>query len=221
MCGRFVSFLPPDAIARLYATTNPPPDFAPTWNLAPTQDAPVVRRHPETGERRLDLLRWGLLPHFAKEPGMARRPINARAETVASSGLFRGAFAARRCLVPASAFYEWKRAEGGRQPYAVSRADGELMALGGLWEGYRWPDGRVERSFTIITTAANETLAPVHVRMPLLLGPADWPLWLGEVSGDAGALLHPAPSSVLRLWPVSSRVNSPRNNDAELLTPLG
>ena len=218
MCGRFASLLPPEALARLFATTNVLPNVAATWNLAPSQDAPVVRRQPETGERHLDLLRWGLLPHFTRDPGTARRPINARAETVATSAMFRSAFAARRCLVPAAAFYEWRQA--GREPHAIARADGETMALAGLWEGFRWPDGRVERTFVIVTTAANATLAALHDRMPVVLEATDWPLWLGETEGDAATLLRPAGESVLRAWPVSRQVNSPRNNGPDLLRPL-
>jgi putative SOS response-associated peptidase YedK len=218
MCGRFASLLPPEALARLFAATSALPNFPATWNLAPSQDAPVVRRHPETGERHLDLLRWGLLPHFTRDPGTARRPINARAETVATSGMFRAAFAARRCLVPAAAFYEWRKP--GHEPYAIARADGATMALAGLWEGFRWPDDRVERSFAIITTAANATLAVLHDRMPVVLEATDWPLWLGEAAGNAATLLRPAGKSVLRVWPVGRQVNSPRNNGPDLLRPL-
>jgi putative SOS response-associated peptidase YedK len=123
MCGRYASFLPAEAVARLFHTVNPIPNFPPTWNMAPTQDAMVVRHHPETGERHLDLLKWGLLPYFTKDPARARRPINARAETVQTSGMFRSAFAKRRCLVPADAFYEWKVVEGGKQPYAIARLE--------------------------------------------------------------------------------------------------
>ena len=124
MCGRYANHLPPGAIARLFRTVNPLPNIAPTWNLAPSQDALVVRRHPNTGERRLDVLRWGLLPHFSTDPQHARRPINASAETVASSGMFRDAFAARRCLVPDAAFYEWQAVPGSsKQPYAIARAE--------------------------------------------------------------------------------------------------
>src|SRR5689334_493855 len=120
MCGRFASFLPAEAVARLFRTVNPLPNLAPSWNLAPSQDAPVVRRHPKTGERHLDLLRWGLIPYFTQDPKGGRKPINARAETVATSGMFRAAFERRRCLVPAVAFYEWKKLPGGaKQPYAI------------------------------------------------------------------------------------------------------
>jgi putative SOS response-associated peptidase YedK len=202
----------------LFGTMNDVPNFPANYNLAPSQLAPVVRRQPESGERHLDLLRWGLLPYWTKDPRQARKPINAKAETVASSGMFRDAFARRRCLVPAGAFFEWRKLDGGRkQPYAVARADGAPLALAGIWEGWRAPSGEIERTFAIITTAANGLMAPVHNRMPVVIEAADWPVWLGEAEGDAAALLRPAAEDVLRLWPVSSRVNAPRNNDAGLL----
>ncbi|HET6185016.1 MAG TPA: SOS response-associated peptidase [Acetobacteraceae bacterium] len=220
MCGRFASDLPPEILARIFGTANPVPNIAPSWNLAPTQPALVVRRHPETNERHLDVLRWGLLPYFTKDAKSARRPINLRAETVASLGLCRAAFAKRRCIVPASAFYEWKSVTGGKQPYAIARADGAPLALGGVWEGWRSPEGEIERTFAIITTPPNAEAGRLHNRMPLVLEPADWPVWLGEVDGDPAALLRPAPDGTLRAWPVSSKVNSSRNNAANLLQPL-
>lgn len=220
MCGRYASFLPAEAVARLFATVNPLPNVASSWNIAPTQSAIVVRRHPETGERHLDLLKWGLLPHWMKEPEKALRPINARAETIASSGMFRGALTQRRCLVPADAFYEWKAIEGGKQPYAIARQDGQPMAFAGLWEGFRWPSGEVTRTFTIVTTKANADVAELHDRMPVILELADWPAWFGEVDGNPTDLLRPSPEGTLRPWLVSRDVNTPRNNSAELLAPL-
>ena len=188
--------------------------------MAPTQDPMVVRRHPETEDRHLDLLQWGLLPYFSKHPVHAKRPINARAETVKISGTFRSAFSKRRCLVPADAFYEWKPVEGGKQPYAIARQDGQPMALAGLWEGFRWPDGKVLRTFTIITYA-NEIIGELHDRMPVILEPPYRPTWLGEVEGDPAALLRPTSEDVLKVWPVGKQVNSPRNNGAELLEAIG
>ena len=135
MCGRFASTLSADLIRRLFETEGEAPDLPPSWNIAPSQDALVVRRHPATGARRLDALRWGLLPHFTKQMKGAPKPINARAETVASAGLFRGAFAARRCRIPADAFYEWRTVPAGKQPYAIARRDGAPLALGGLVGG--------------------------------------------------------------------------------------
>lgn len=220
MCGRYAAFLPAEAIARLFHTSNPLPNAAPSWNVAPTQSAMVVRRHPETGERHLDLLQWGLLPSWTKDPAKAQRPINARSETIAASGLFRGAFKARRCIVPADAFYEWQAVERGKQPYAIARTDGQPMAFAGLWEGFRWPDGSIARTFTIATTSANADVRTLHERMPVILEPADWAVWLGEAEGDAGGLLHPSMAGTLRYWPVSKRVNTPRNNSADLLDPV-
>ena len=129
--------------------------------------APASRK----GERHLDLLKWGLLPYFTKDPVHAKRPINARAETVVTSGMFKSAFARRRCIVPADAFYEWKPVEGGKQPYAIARIDGQPMAFAGLWEGFKWPDATVTRTFTIITTYANEVVGELHDRMPVILEP--------------------------------------------------
>ena len=221
MCGRYAAFLPAEAIAAIFGTTNPPPNFPPSWNLAPTQQAPAVRRHPESGERHLDLLTWGLVPHFTKDLATARKPINARAETVASSGMFKGAFAQRRCIVPADAFYEWRAGADGKQPYAVARRDGDPMAFAGLWEGWRAPDGSVLRTFVIITTNANVVLRELHERMPVVLEKPDWPLWLGESAGDAAALLHPAPDDVLRAWPVGRAVGNVKRNSPDLLQPAG
>jgi putative SOS response-associated peptidase YedK len=219
MCGRFCSTLPPDLVKRLFNTEGDLPNLGPSWNLAPSQDAMVVRRHPETGARRLDVLRWGLVPHFTKDLKAAPKPINARAETVATSGLFRGAFAARRCIVPAGLFYEWQKVGEVKQPYAIARSDGSPLAFGGIWEGWRSPDGEVLRTFAIITTPANREMSTLHDRMPLVLEEPDWCLWLGEDDGDAAELLRPAPDGTLRAWPVSPRVNSPRNNDASLIEP--
>jgi putative SOS response-associated peptidase YedK len=160
MCGRFASTLPPEFVARLFGTTNPLPNTAATWNLAPSQNAMVVRRHPGSGERHCDLLRWGLIPHFTKDPKGGRKPINARAETVANSGKFRDAFATRRCIVPAAAFYEWRKI-GEKQPFAFARQDGQPIALAGLCEAWRDPAGQTMRTFLIITTAANEMMRPI------------------------------------------------------------
>jgi putative SOS response-associated peptidase YedK len=220
MCGRYASFLPAEAMRRTFRTVNPLPNLDPSWNVAPTSFAPIVRRHPETGERHLDLLQWGLLPYFTKDPVHARRPINARAETVAKSGMFRRAFELRRAIVPADTFYEWRVVANGKQPYAIARHDGQPMAFAGLWEGFRWPDGTVTRSFAIITTAANAEIAELHDRMPVILEPADWPVWLGEALGDPGSLLHAPADGTLRTWPVDRRVNSPKNNGPELLEPI-
>lgn len=218
MCGRYASTSPPEFIARLFGTEGPVPNVPASWNVAPRHDAMVVRRHPQTGERRLDLLNWGLVPHWTRDLEQARRPINARAETVATTPMFRDGFRHRRCLVPADAFYEWQViGDGSKQPYAVAQMDEVPMAFAGLWEGWRGADGTVVRSFAIIVTAANADMAPIHERMPVIIEPPDWPVWLGEREGVPANLLRPAAEGVLRLWPVSRRVNRPANNDAALL----
>ncbi|HVZ08949.1 SOS response-associated peptidase [Rhodopila sp.] len=220
MCGRYVSSLPAEALVALLDTVGPTPNWAPTWNMAPTRDAPVVRRHPATGERRLDLLRWGLVPHWAKDPKTVRLSINARSETLSSTPMFRDAYARkRRCLVPADAFYEWQVVAGGKIPHAVARADGQPMIFAGLWEGWRGADGTVIRSFVIITTDANETLRPLHERMPVVLEPDAWPLWLGEREGDVAGLLRPS-EAMFRVWRVGTAVNNVRNDAAELLAAV-
>lgn len=212
MCGRFATDLPIDLIRTWFKTIGPVPNDAPNYNVAPTQSVPVVRRHPESGERRLDLLRWGLIPHWSKEKG--RQPINARAETVASSGMFRGALAARRCVVPMRAFYEWDQATKPKQPYAFARSGQTPLMLAGLWESWTDPAGELVRTFTIITTTANATLASIHDRMPVVLGETDWTIWLDDGPVE---LLRPAADDALRRWKVASQVNSVRNNGPSLL----
>ena len=216
MCGRYAAFLPADAIAALFQLAGPMPNWAPTWNMAPTRSAPVVRLHPEARDRRLDLLRWGLVPHWIKDLKDTRQPINARAETLAVTPMFRDAFARRRCLVPADAFYEWQTVDGAKLPWAIAREDGAPLVFGGLWEGWRAPDGSVIRSFTIATTSACPVLRPLHERMPVVLEPADWPIWLGEAEGDVSALLRPSAVG-FRTWRVSTAVNNVRNDAAALL----
>jgi putative SOS response-associated peptidase YedK len=179
--------------------------------------ASQVGRQCGAAERHLDALQWGLIPHFTKDLMTARKPINARAETAPSSGMFRGALAARRCVVPADVFYEWRTMPDGMQPYAIARLDGSPLAFAGLWEGWRSPEGETLRTFAILTTSANGTMAQLHERMPVILEPTDWPLWLAEADGNPAALMRPAADDVLHLWPVSRAVNAVRNNGPELL----
>jgi putative SOS response-associated peptidase YedK len=216
VCGRFASFLPAEALRAMFDTVNATPNWEPTWNMAPTRDAPLIRLHPETRARHLGLLRWGLVPHWAKDPKSVRQPINARAETLATSSMFRDALERRRCLVPADVFYEWQALDGAKLPFAVARADGDPMVFAGLWEGWRGSDGTVIRSFTIVTTNANAVLRPIHERMPVILERAAWPVWLGEEEGDPTAVLGPSPAE-LRVWRIGKAVNSVRNDNAALL----
>src|ERR1700760_1022134 len=219
MCGRYASFLPAEALARLFGTVNPLPNLEMTWNMAPTRDAPVVRLA-RNRQRHLDARKGGLIPYFTKELKKARKPINARSETIATSGMFREAFAKRRCLVPAPVYYEWRDDPDGKTPFAVARVDGESVAFGGIWETWHSPEGERLHTFATITTEANALLASVQDRMPVIIDKADWPLWLGEVEGDPAALLRPAPEDVLRLWPVDKKVGNVRNDGPDLLEPI-
>jgi len=209
MCGRYASFLPPEFLARLFATVNPLPNLQPTWNLAPTDDAPVVRLDRETGARHLDVLKWGLIPYFTKDLKTARHPINARSDTVARSGMFKAAFAERRCLVPATAYYEWRDDPAGKTPFAIARLDGEPVAFGGIWEHWESADGHRLDTFATITTEANQQLSMIQPRMPVIIEKADWPVWLGEVEGDVlSCSVRRRRGFCAYGWPISASVTS-------------
>lgn len=222
MCGRYFQLRVPAAVAAFFKVRTPLPNTPPSFNLAPTQDGLVLRRHPETGERHLDALRWGLVPRWSKDATGGARMINARAEGVAERPAFREAFARRRCIVPIDGFFEWQAQPGGKgkQPFAVAMRDGTPMALAGLWEGWRGPDGAVLRTYTVVTTAATPRLAALHERMPVILPPVAWSPWLGEEPAtpeELLGLLRPYPGEALRVWPVGPRVSKVSENDAGLL----
>ncbi|ACI51683.1 protein of unknown function DUF159 [Gluconacetobacter diazotrophicus PA1 5] len=217
MCGRFANDLPKDLMQRIFRTTGPAPEWMPSWNIAPRQPAMVVRRHPASETLRLDLLLWGLVPNWAHE--MGRQPINARAETVAESGMFRAAFRSRRCLVPATAYYEWRAGPTPRQPYAFARRDGAPMALAAVWESWEH-EGDILRSFAIITTRANDSARPIHDRMPVVIADQDRDMWFHAPPMVASTLLAPSPDAVLHAWPVGTRVNSVRNDGPDLIAPM-
>ena len=202
---------------------RPTPNFPPSWNVAPTDQLPVVRYDTKAGERSLDMLRWGLVPFWAKDLNVGFANINAKAEAIETRPAFREAFQRRRCLVPVNSFYEWKKIGTGKQPYAIALADRGLMALAGLWENWRSPAGEWIRSFAIVTTEPNELCAELHNRMPVVLKPEFWPVWLGQepaVPSDLKALLAPFPSEEMTCWPVSARVGNVKNNDASLIEPI-
>ena len=169
------------------------------------------------------MLRWGLVPFWAKDLNVGFANINAKAEGIENRPAFREAFQRRRCLVPVDGFYEWKKTATGKQPYAIALADRRLMALAGLWENWRSPAGEWIRSFAIITTEPNELCAALHNRMPVLLKPEAWPVWLGEEPADPfelKSLLAPFPSGEMTCWPVSARVGNVKNNDPSLIEAI-
>lgn len=218
MCGRYFLVRDPAVLARHFETTNPTPNFPAAWNLAPTQEGLVVRRHPGTGQRHLDVLRWGLVPHWAKDAGGAARLINARDDSVAVKPSFREAFRKRRCLVPMDGFYEWRAAGARKQPFACALRSGEPMACAGLWEGWKQPDGTWLRTYAIVTTGSAGRQTLLHARMPVILPREAWDPWLcGEEEEALLRLLRPAEDSLLAFWPVAPRVGRVAENDPGLL----
>lgn len=226
MCGRYLLQTPSGELKRVFGFVEQP-NLAPRYNIAPTQDAPVLRqRKAPAGERTLQALRWGLVPAWAEDLRIGAQMINLRAETVQRK--FAVSFRRRRCLVPADGFYEWRGESGAKQPYLVARRDGAPVAFAGVWE--RWtPRGAGEAapvavdSFAILTTAANDLLRPIHARMPAIVPEAGWARWLDpEAPAESlGDLLQAAPNALLRCVPVGARVSDWRVDDAGLIEPAG
>jgi putative SOS response-associated peptidase YedK len=197
------------------------PSLAPRYNIAPTQRVPAIRVIVDDGRRRMEMLRWGLIPSWARDASIGNRLINARAETVHAKPSFREAYRSRRCLVVADGFYEWKKLGRLKQPYLIRLASGEPFGIGGLWERWRAPDGAPVESCTLITVPANKLVAELHDRMPVIIDPRDYDRWLDPASGGATLkeMLRPCPSDLLVATPVSSRVNDPNNDDPALVMP--
>ena len=216
MCGRFTQTFAWDQADRLLGLSGPPLNLRPRYNVAPGQDVAVVRAD-RGGRRRFSMLRWGLIPAWARDPRIGHRLINARAETARSKPSFRAAFASRRCLVPADGFYEWKREGAAKRPWLIRMKDGGPFAFAGLWERWSAPGGRAEalETFAILTTAANEAVAPIHHRMPVILAPEAFGSWLA----GAEVPLGPYPPEAMTAWPVSAFVNRSANDDPRCVEP--
>jgi putative SOS response-associated peptidase YedK len=221
VCGRFTQQRPTAELAAMFDAEPPPDELLPTYNLAPTDEAAVVVERAD--RRAIRAYRWGLIPSWAKDEKIASKMFNARAETLATSGAFRESFRKRRCIVPADAFYEWQRRGGARQPFLIRRSDGAPLALAGLWSGWHHPETeQVIRTFTIVTTTANRMLSSIHDRMPVVLAPQDWDLWLDPANHETEeltGLLQPSAGDELELFPVRPLVNNVRNNGPELIEP--
>jgi putative SOS response-associated peptidase YedK len=221
MCGRFVISAPVPIIAELF-NLGGMPDLAPRYNVAPTQTIPAVRAR-ENKERELVVLRWGLIPPWSKDMKLAASMINARADSVADKPAYRSAFKRRRCLLPADGFYEWKSADGKKQPYLFRLADNRPFAFAGLWECWHGPEGDVE-SCALITTDANEAVRPFHDRMPVILDRSAHDAWLDPNLNDKQTLqelLQRIDRSVMTAKAVSLHVNNARNDDPGCLEAAG
>ena len=221
MCGRFAFFAPPEVIAREFGVEAfEAPE--PRYNISPTQPVPTIRQDRE-GVSRVGMLRWGLIPRWAKDPAIGNRLINARGETVAEKPAFREAFRRRRCLVLASGFYEWSQTSSGKWPFFVYEESRAIMAFAGLWERWRVSDDETIESCVIITTSASPFLAEIHDRMPVILPPDAQTLWLKRETPaqDCLGLLQSGGDGRLEMRRIERIVNDPRNEGAELLRPAG
>lgn len=220
VCGRFTLATPAETLAAHFELASAPA-LQPRYNIAPTQ--PVLTVRAVDGQRTAEERRWGLVPHWAKDPKIGGRLINARAETVASKPAFRVAFRKRRCLVPADGFYEWKPISGRRQPFHLRRKDGAPFAMAGLFEQWSSEDGEIVDSCTVITTEANDVVRSIHDRMPVILDGESASSWLDPELADPEALqqlLRPCPGEDLTAYPVDTRVNRPKNDGPANIEPL-
>jgi putative SOS response-associated peptidase YedK len=225
MCGRYTlipeakTWIPAFGLPR--GTARQLSSLSPNYNVAPTQDVPILRNSPGGAGRELAQARWGLIPAWAKAAKFGYHTINARAESVAEKPSFRAAYRSRRCLIPASGFYEWKRGAAGKQPYLIHMQNGSPMGFAGLWESWRDPqDGSAVHSCTIIVTAANEFMQALHQRMPVILAAEDYACWLDPDAAEGASLLKPCPSDWLACYAVSTYVNNPRHNDRRCIEPV-
>lgn len=217
MCGRYSLSATPEEVRQLFEYSEKP-NFPPRYNIAPTQPIALVKH--ENGGRHFGLARWGLVPAWVKDPASFTLLLNARAETLEEKPSFRAAVRHRRCLIPASGFYEWQRSTKTKQPYWIGPKTGGVVAFAGLWETYSHPDGGDIDTAAIVTVSSNHMMSKIHHRMPAIIAPEDFAQWLdtGNVMArEAVKLLKPAPEELLQATPVSTRVNRTTNDDPELL----
>ncbi|APE42754.1 DUF159 family protein [Sulfitobacter alexandrii] len=222
MCGRMAVTLPHDAMAQIFAAApaNALP-AVPNYNVCPTNDVHVVTAGDDAGQRRLGAMRWGFIPHWYKKPGDGPLLINARAETIAEKPAFREAARARRGIIVASGFYEWtKDTDGGRDPWYITRRDNGPLALAAVWQDWRPDAEEGMRTCAVVTCGANGPMQQIHHRMPVVLEPEDWPLWLGEAGKGAAVLMKSAPDDALTWHRVDRAVNSNRASGSALVEPV-
>jgi putative SOS response-associated peptidase YedK len=218
MCGRYRLSRRKQAIEEYFGSVSGDEDWTPRYNIAPTQPAPVIRQNPKEPIREFSFMRWGLIPHWAKDPSIAAKMINARSETAASTPAFRDPLKFRRCLIPTDGFYEWKRTLTGKQPFCFEVNESELFAFAGIWDGWKNAEGQWIKTCSILTTTPNAVTATVHERMPVILDRGSYDLWLDPGMQNVAAiseLLKPCDATLMSLYPVSTRINNVRNDDAE------
>jgi putative SOS response-associated peptidase YedK len=223
VCGRYRLSRRKQVVEEHFDAVSSEEDWSPRYNIAPTQTIPVVRQNPKEPIRELSLMRWGLIPSWSKDSSGAARMINARSETASTIPAFRDAMMSRRCLIPADGFYEWMRTEYAKQPYCFEVGEGELFAFAGLWERWKDPTGPWIKTCSILTTIPNAVTAPVHDRMPVILDPDGYDLWLYPCMTNVGPvseLLKPFDARLMRCYPVSTRINSVVNDDEECSLPV-
>jgi len=222
MCGRYRLLRRKQIIEEHFDSVSGEEDWSPRYNVAPTQPVPIIRQNPKEPVRQLSLVRWGLIPSWSKDTSGAASMINARSETAATKPAFRDPLANRRCLVPADGFYEWKKTGKAKQPYCFEINDGALFAFAGMWERWKDPSGNWIKTCSILTTTPNAVTSVVHDRMPVILEPNNYDLWLdpGMTNVDAACdLLKPYDARLMRCYPVSARVNHVANDDEECSAP--
>jgi putative SOS response-associated peptidase YedK len=222
MCGRYRLSRRKQLVEEYFDSTGED-DWSPRYNIAPTQPVPVIRQHPKEPVRRLSLMKWGLIPNWARDASIASGTINAKSETAATKPAFRDAMKSRRCLIPADGFYEWSRTGKAKQPYCFEVAEGELFAFAGLWDGWKDASGQWVKTCSILTTTPNAVTSAIHDRMPVILSPDDYDVWLDPGMTNVqvvSELLKPYDAKAMRCYPVSTRINHVANDDEECSRPV-
>lgn len=223
MCGRYRLSRRKQIIEEHFETADWQDDWSPRFNIAPTQPVPVIRQHPREPIRQISLMKWGLIPHWAKDPSIATNTINAKSETAADKPTFRDPLKFRRCLIPADGFYEWKRTGSVKQPFCFEVKDGELFGFAGLWDGWKSAEGQWIKTFSILTTTPNVMTSAVHDRMPVILHRENYDLWLDPGMTNVqviSGMLKPYDARLMRSYPISTRVNHVANDDEDCSRPV-
>jgi putative SOS response-associated peptidase YedK len=223
MCGRYRLSHRKQIIEEYFDASDWQEDWSPRFNIAPMQPVPVIRQHPKESVRQISTMRWGFIPNWTRDASIASGTINARSETVANKPAFRDPLRLRRCLIPADGFYEWKRTARSKQPFCFEMNHGELFAFAGISDDWKNPDGQWIKTCSILTTSPNAVAAAVHDRMPVILDPSSYDLWLDPGMQNVVAiseLLKPHDARLMRCYPVSSRLNHVTNDEADCSRPV-